>query len=392
MARDMEGQQSIRGYGNRKKRSRKIRVYAFSALLLILLAVGATYLYKLYHRTYSSYEVSGNTPNTEENLVGYLQYNGAAVKVGLDGAVAYDKAGKLLWNGSYEMQDPIADACGNYVVIADRGNKTVCVYNEKGEAASFTMEHKILKAAVASQGVTAILMGDKNTHYVKMLDPEGTVLVDNKYYINKDGYPMDIALSEDGKKLSVIFMTLNKGKLINTVAFYNFGKVGQNLKDRLAGGFVYDEEEVVMPSITFLDNDTVCAFKDTGFILYSMPELPVFITEVKVESKIKSVLHNSKYVGLVLEGENGASELLLYDLEGKKLLDKKLELKYSNIFLSGDEIILYDNTSCQVLRTDGKEKFRYTFTTNISGFYPINHLDRYLFISAEEVSEIKLLE
>ena len=392
MARDMEGQQSLKKYVGRKRRNRRIRIYAFSALLLIIVVVGAIYIYRLYHRTYTGFEVSGSTSNSEENLKGYLPYNGSAVKYGLDGAIAYDKKGKLLWNGAYEMQDPIADVCEKYVVIGDRGNKALRVYDESGEAASFTMEYNILKVAVASQGVTAVLMVDKETHYIRMFDLEGTVLVDNKYDVSKDGYPMDIDLSLDGKKLATVLMSVNQGKLINKVAFYNYGEVGQNLRDRLAGAFLPSDDTVIIPRITFLDNNTACAFKDNGFIIYHYPEYPEFVMEEKVEGKIKSILHNSKHIGLVIEGENGASQLLLYDLKGKKLLEKKLDLKYSNIFLSGEEIILYDNVSCQILKTDGKEKFRYTFTTNISALYPINHLDRYIFISAEEVSEIKLLE
>ncbi len=392
MAKDMQEQQTIRDYHSRKKRNRRIRIFVFTALLLIILAAGGIYLFKLYHRSYSSYEVAGTIPNTEENLAGYLPYNGSAVKYGLDGAVAYDRKGKLLWNGSYEMQDPIADACEKYVVIADRGNKAVHVFDEDGEAASYRMEYDIIKARVAHQGVTAILMEDNDAHYIRLLDLEGNVLTERKYVVSKDGYPMDIDLSEDGQKLATVLISVNQGKLISKVAFYNFGEVGQNLKDRLAGAFLYEDEEKFIPRVTFLDNNTACAFKDNGFILYDIPEFPEFITEETVEGTIKSILHSPKNLGLVLEEESGASDLLLYDLKGKKLLDKKLELKYKDIFLSGDEVVLYDDVSCQVLKTDGKEKFRYTFLTDISAFYPINHLDRYLFISADEVSELKLLE
>ncbi len=391
MARDMQEQESIREYRSRKKRIRRIKIFAFTALLLIILAAGAIYLFKLYQRSYSSYEVAGSSPNTEEHLAGYLQYNGSAIKIGLDGAIAYDKKGKLLWNGSYEMQDPIADTCGKYAVIADRGGKSIRVYDEDGEEASFTMEHDIVKAVVASQGVIAVLMEDKAAHYIRMLDLDGERLVDNKYPISKDGYPMDIDISEDGKKLVTVFVSVNHGKMLTKVAFYNYGEVGQNWKDRLVGGYQF-EEEVFIPRITFLDNNTVCAFKDDGFILYDIPELSEFITEETVEGKIKSVLHSSKNLGLVLEEEGGASKLLLYDLKGNKVLDQKLEMKFKNIYLSGDEIILYDDVNCQVLKTDGREKFRYTFFTNISAFYPLNHMDRYLLINAEEVSEIKLLE
>jgi hypothetical protein len=429
MAKDTGGQ-TLKDYGNRKKRYWRIRVYAVTALLLILLAVGATYLYRLYHRNYSSFEVAGSTPNTEENLTGYMEYDGAVVRYGLDGAVAFDKKGELLWNGSYEMQDPIADTCGKYAVVADRGGNSVHIFNEKGEAGSFTTDYKIIKAEVASQGVSAILMGNDEANYVRLNDREGTNLGEKKTYISEDGYPMDIALSDDGEKLAVILMSLNQGKLINQIAFYNFGEVGQSLNDRFAGGFIFDKVEAVMPEVTFLNNDTVCVYKDNGFILYSMPELPEVIKEVTFiteeedkklkeeaekakekgeevvrdpkdvkevikgvsEIKIKSILHDKKYTGFVFEGDNNSSLLVLYDLKGKRLLEKKLELDYTNIYLSGDEIILHDDLSCQILRTDGKEKFRYTFTTNISAFYPINHLDRYFLVNGAEVDDIRLME
>jgi hypothetical protein len=361
-----------------------------------------------------------------------MEYDGAVVRYGLDGAVAFDKKGSLLWNGSYEMQDPIADTCGKYVAIADRGGNSVHIFNDKGEAGSFTTDYKILKTEVASQGVTAVLMGNEEANYVRLNDQKGSNLGEIKTYIGEDGYPMDIALSDDGEKVAVILMSLNKGKLINQIAFYNFGEVGQSLNDRFAGGFIFDKEEetAVMPEVTFLSNDTACLYKDNGFILYSMPELPemikdvTFITEeenkkLKEEAekakkegievtvdpkevkevikgvnaiKIKSILHDKKYTGFVFENEDSGSLLVLYDLKGNRILEKKLEFDYTNIFISGDEIIMHDNLSCQILRTDGKEKFRYTFTTNISAFYPINHLDRYFLVSAAEVEDIRLLE
>ena len=426
------GEQTLRDYGNRKKRYWRIRVYVITALLLVLLVVGAVYLYRLYHRSYSNYEVAGSTPNTEENLSGYMEYDGAVVRYGLDGAVAFDKKGEPLWNGSYEMQDPIVDTCGKYVVVADRGRNSVYIFNEKGGAGSFHTDYKLQKAEVAAQGVTAILMGNEKENYIRLNDREGTNLGEIKTYIGEDGYPMDIALSDDGEKLAVILMSLNKGKLENKIAFYNFGEVGQNLNERFAGGFITDAEKetAIMPKVTFLNNDTVCVYKDNGFVLYSMPELPeiikdvTFITEEEhkklLEEKeknkgktkgaeedpkevnevikgvnairIKSILHDKKYTGFVFESDDGGSLLVLYDLKGKRILEKRLELKYTNIYISGEEIILHDNSSCQILRVDGKEKFRYTFTTNISAFYPINHLDRYLLVSTANVEDIRLLE
>ena len=67
------------------------------------------------------------------------------------------------------------------------------------------------------------------------------------------------------------------------------------------------------------------------------------------------------------------------------MLDMKLDFKYDNIYLSGEEIIMFNDLSCVIYKANGKEKFRYTFTTNISALYPINHLDRYFMVNPTEI-------
>lgn len=390
MAKENDGQ-TLRDYGKRKKQYRKRKVVIFISILLILVIAGMIYLYQLYNRTYHNYKIVDSTPNTKENIVGYLKYEESVVRYSKDGAVAIDQKGNPKWNGSYEMQNPIADVCGEYVVVADRGGNSVHIFNDKGEAGNFNTEYKITKAEVASQGVVAILMLEGDVSYIKLFDKEGEMLTENITNVNKDGYPMDISLSDDGTKLATTFVSVNKGNLETTIAFFNFSKVGQNYTDNFAGGFTY--KDIVIPRITFLNNDMVCAYKENGLILYSMKELSDFIVEETTELKIKSVLHSSKYTGLVLEGDNKeASHLILYNLEGDKILDRKLNFDYTNITIIGDEIILYNDLSCLILKTNGKEKFKYTFTSNISAFYPINQFDRYLLVNTEDIAEIQLTE
>jgi hypothetical protein len=245
---------------------------------------------------------------------------------------------------------------------------------------------------VASQGVVAALMEEGETNYISLYDVDGTVLSDKITNVNNEGYPIDITLSNDGEKLVISYFAVTKGKLISTVAFFNFGEVGQNYTDRFVGG--YEFEEAIIPRVSFLNNDTICVFKDNGFLLYKMAEIPNMIHEESLpDSKIKSVLYNSKYAGVVLEASDSTpKKLLLYDLEGKKLLEKSLDFDYEKIFLADEEIIMYDNVSCTILKTNGKIKFRYTFDGNIGAFYPINNLDRYFLVNESNIAEITLKE
>lgn len=398
MSKEMEDQKD---YRNRKKRYKRRRNFIIFALLLIIVSIGAFYIYRLKNKSYQNCKII-NTYTVKGDLTsGYIKFGSNIVRYNKDGAEAIDNSGKVLWNGSYNMSDPIADTCGNYVMIADRGGKLIHIYDEKGKDKSITTIHNILKAKVASQGVVAALMEENDKNYIKLYYSDGSavseddgddVLVDSKSHVDTEGYPLDIALSEDGKKLAVVYMTVNTGKLICNIGFYNFGDVGQNYTDQYVGGYK-TKTGVIVPEITFLNNNTVCAYKEDGFALYSMVEKPKKIKEETLKRKIESVIHNESYTGLVLEKtENEPRKILLYNLSGSVILDKNLDFDYNSIKLYGDEIVMHNDTSSYILKTNGKVKFHHTFDENIVDLYPINNLDRYFLANDKKISEVLLTE
>jgi len=379
----------LRDYGTRSKRYRRNRAIILISLLVLMVVFGAVYLIRLFNRNYNDYEVMDRITNTEENLGGYLEYKGAVVRYSKDGAVAVDSKGNLLWNGSYEMTEPIADTCDDYVVIADRGGKQLHIFDRNGLAGSIQTNHTIIKVQVAEQGVVAVMMIDEDTSYLELYSKDGELLGEKINDMVKDGYPMDFSLSDDGKKIAATYLCVKNGEIVDNILFLNFGEVGQNYTDRTVGADIYDS--AIIPRITFLDNDTVCAFKEDGLLIYSMEEMAEIFKTITLEGKIISVLHNEKYAGAVMEN-NEEKRLMLYDLKGSQVLDMAVDFDYDTVYLSGDEIIMFNDLSCVIYRTNGKEKFKYTFTTNISALYPINHLDRYFMVNPAEILEIRLVE
>jgi hypothetical protein len=390
MAKENEGQ-SLRDYGNRKKRIQRRRKFFVTTLLLAVAVIAVIYLFRLYNRSYKDYEVVSRAVITSENAAAYLSYGSAIVKYNKDGAMAIDKDGSLLWNGSYEMLNPIADTKGKYVVIADKGKKLIHIYNNKGSVGSFSTLYSIIKVEIAEQGVVAALMEDEESTYIILYDVDGTELAQKKTSVNKVGYPIDFALSEDGEKVVTSFMSVNTGELVSTVAFYNFGEVGQNFTDRFTGGWEY--KDILIPRVAFLGNNKAVIYKENGFSIFKMKEIPSLEKEITLEVKIQSVFYNDKFVGAITEPEGGtAKQLLLYDLDGKIQLDQKLDFDYNNVYLSNDEIIMRDNLNCIIMKYNGKVKFRHTFDSNIAAFYPVNNLDRYIMVDSSDITQILLKE
>lgn len=388
---EKEGQ-SLRDYGNRKKRYKRRRRILIVSLLLIFVFFGAAYLISLYNRDYESFEVLNTSNASGENSIGYLSYGNAVIKYSLNGVTAINKDGSLLWDASYEMSDPIADICGKYVVIADRKGKDVHIFNEKGAVGRFQTQYDILKVEVAHQGVVVALMEEGDYNYLHIYNVDGKMLADKKTSVKEEGYPLDITLSDDGEKLVTSYLSYAGGVLENKVGFFNFGEVGQNWFDRVVGGRPFDEG-IIIPRVVFVNNDAVCLFKNNGFVIYEMEEIPSLTHEEELEGEIQSVLYNKKHVGLVLKSlDTDSKKLLLYDLAGNKVLEKKLNFSYDRIFMTESEIIMYDNISSMVMKLNGKVKFNYTFDSNITAFYPINNLDKYFLIEEAKVSEILLKE
>lgn len=391
MAREYENQ-ALREYANRKKRYKRIRNFIICILLLAVILVGAIYITYLYNKSYKNYKVVKSTEVSSDGTVGYLSYGSSVIKYGKDGAIAYDKSGNVLWNGSYNMSDPITDICEQYVVIADRGGKSVNVYNNKGKAASYETPYEITKVEVARQGVVAALMEEGDANYIELYDLDRTLLGEAGNTINNAGFPLDMSLSNDGKKLGLICLSITKGDLVSFLACYNFSEVGDNYLNKFVGGGNFDKG-IVASKVEFLNNNTFCVFKDNGFMLYSMKEIPSDIKEIKLEGNIQSILYNEKYVGVVLETPDGSSRnLKVYNLKGKLVLDKAIDFEYKQIYITDEEIIMYNDLSSVIMKMNGKIKFSHTFKSNITGFYPINNLDHYYLISETKLSDVQLAD
>lgn len=390
MAKDKDGQ-SIRDYGDRKRRIKKRRRIIIGLAIIAILIGGSVYLYSLYNMNYKGYEVIKTMDNAIDSKGHYLRYNGGVLKISQDGATAIDKEGNLKWNGSYEMKDPIADVCEQYAVVADRGGTSIQIFDNGGVAGSISTVSNIIKVEIANQGVVAALLETEGNNSIKLYDIDGTELAEIATNAVEDGYPIDITLSNDGEKLITSYLSVTTGELIGIATFYNFGEVGQNWTDRMVGAFNFNG--LVAPRVAFNNNSTACVFKENGFMIFSYAEMPRLIKEFSFDAKIDSILHNEDYVGVVLEaGETGTRELLVYNLKGEKVLDKKLDFDYTDIYLAGKEIIMYDNSSCIVMKMSGTVKFSYTFDSNIAALYPVNDLDRYLFVSDKAIAQISLVE
>lgn len=347
---------------------------------------------------YNGYEVVEKTSIKNVSMIDYVSYQNSLLKYSKDGAIYIDEKGQSVWNETFVMKMPKADVSGDYVAIADLNGNDVYIFDKEGKVSSTTMPYKVCDIAVASQGEFAVILEGKKENYINIYDKNGKQISEIQTTIDKSGYPMDVDLSEDGEKLFSSYLYIDGVKIKNGLAAYNFGVVGQSENaDRLMGG--YQLEDTIVPKVEFLNNNIICAFGDTQFIIYSMKEKPSEKAKIEIEDEIKSVIYNEDYIGIIVPNKKESKKkkkkapyvLELYNLNGRKVMTEEIDFDYKNVRMNADEIVFTGGTECRVYTIKGKLKFSYTFKKNVVDMISTGYNRRYivLYDNGSEVIKLK---
>lgn len=370
---------------------------ALSVVGAVILAAGLMIGYQYYRKNlvYTDYDVLAVSELTETAGGEYKAYGDYILRYSMDGISCMDKGGALVWGQAYEIKNPCVRICGDYVAVAALRGNEVYIFNKSGYQGELKTQYPIQELCIAGQGVVAVLMEDNGENYIKMYDVFGTELVVVKTLLEGEGYPFAMALSEDGRKLAVSYLNIADNVLKNTVEFYNFSEVGQNYVEQLVGTYMDEFEDSLVPDIQFVNNDTVCAFADNQLVLFKMKEIPELLAQIPVEEKIHAVFYNKDYVGLITEdAEDGVQQQLqVYRVKDGSAVDgimgKKLDREYRHAFFAENSLVLYNQSDCEIITMDGKEKFNYSFEKGVLLLKAISGR-HYNMVTSSSLSEIRL--
>lgn len=392
MAIELE-KRELRSFEIRKRKHKQKITMLISILIVVVLGVSAFVINQIIHKNYTGFEVISNIERSDSNSAQYISYGTGVLRYSRDGAMAMDGAGNLLWNGTYEMKDPIVDISDKYVVISDRGSKQLHIFNGQGKMTTINVLNPIIKAVTSSHGVVAVLMdGDKVNSVEVYSEDSDAYLVQSRTIKVEDGYPVDLSISQDGRKLVTSYISINNGVAQSILTFYNYGGVGKGYIDKIVG--IYDLGQAIVPDVEFINNNTVAVFGDNKLNIVSIQETPKVVFEETFTSEIKSVVYNNEYVGYILNNIESEDkyQVKVYDTEGKIVLNQNFNYNYENVLLSGEELVFYSDMEWIILKLNGEEKLHYKFDNKIVFVAPVNNLDKYILIDGVNMMEVKLVE
>lgn len=357
----------------------------------LILGVAGVLLLVVYFQshTYHGYKIVLRSEQEDIVSTSYISMGERILRYSPTEASLMDKRMRVSWTENYSMSNPVADVNGNCAVIADVDGTSFVIFNKNGKTGEVTTSNNIVKAKVSKNGLTAAILDGGDDTWINFYAADGSLIAENQTKVDDPGFPLDMAVSDDGSILMVAYQFVDGGDTTSYVAFYNFSEVGQNEDDRIVSGYTY--EGIVIPQVQFLSGGKAVAVRDNGFTLYSGKQIPKEKKSVEVENEIVSTFYHDNLIGLVFKNidQDQLYKMDVYTTDGNLRFSKTFNTPYTSIRMSDDVILLYNNSQICVMNSKGKERFNSTIDGTVRDFFKIGW-NRYLLVLDNGVHVIKL--
>lgn len=386
-------------FTNKKDQLRKIhkrqnqKEWAKRIFIIVIILFILSILYVL-NNSRCEYYIYKEETKTENNAnTKYETFADGYIKYGQNG-IEYQKTfGVAEWNIPVSFQNPFLVKAEPYVLLGDKNGNTLMLFDKSGKVKDFTVRYPLVQASVSEQGTIQVILQGEGSNLIQLYDKEGNMVADMRSSVDETGYPLTAAISPDGTKLVVSYLSIDGMSSKTTLAFYDFSQQLKTDGVSLIGGFDY--EDFLLARLHFIDNKTIVAFGDTRTYYYNIANEPEQTQEINFEQSIQSIFIGEKYIGYVLDNSDNPDEgkyrICLYNNSGKKKLDTDVDMEYDSIEMRGKDIIATQNNSCTILNSSGKILFQEELEGNsIEAILPVKGWRTYQVVFQDKIVKMKL--
>lgn len=366
------------------------------AILLAAVLVASGLFLAFWNRSFDSYKNVTSSQLSEGAGTQFANFKDGFLKYSKDGITYLSQKEDVIWTEAYTMTSPKISVCEEYAVLADLSGNDVHLYGVDGKIGDYSMGYPIKNIIAAKNGVFCVVLDASSVHYIQLYNQKGTLLAEIKTQIENNGYPLSVDISSDGEKLVASYYRIEGIESKNVLSFYHFGEGGKGKSGNLVG--TYQFEDLLIPKVEFLDDNTVCAIGDTQTLLYKMKNEPKLSAEIPFSSEIKSVFCSEGYIGYICENteedfEDGREDIYqvwIYNKSGRAVQNFGKNELHENIKIVGDLIVSYSLDQCVMEKTDGTVIYAGNLDGNIVDILPTNKRREYYVVYSQGSSRIRL--
>ena len=356
----------------RKIRRHKSRV-AVVVTIIIIVILSAVYIVSrvIDNYDYSSYEITNSVNREDIESSKYIAFADGYVRYSNDGISYYKNSGKVIWNQTYSMQNPKVSICGNSIAVADINGSSAYSFNTSGQVGKADTSMPILQIEVSDSGKMAAVLEDNNANYINMYDTNGEKIYSVKTTLSGDGYPIDISISSDAKKLIASFIKVSGDEIKTNVVFYNFSDVGD---------------------VKFVNDTTAVAVGENVVSIYKIKEYPSLEHTINIDNEIQKIFCSDQYIGLVLDNSESGDpyKLVVYNISGKHIFDTTFGIQYTDMQFDGKSVVMSNASTFVLLNMSGKKLADISFDMPVINVLPTGARGSYTIVNSKYIQSIKL--
>lgn len=374
-----------------KIKSHKFTIfYRIILVVILVVSVAAALIIQWKNKIFVENVVVSSVETSKPQNGEMVSFAGYILTYSKDGASCTDTRGNAVWNETFEMQNPMIDICRNVVAIGDYNGRDIYVMNTSGSMGQITTNKPVRDFCVAANGVVAVVLDDSSLTWIYLYDTNGEELVRFRTSMKDSGYPFSVSISPNGELVCVSYLFVDSGELKSSVAFYNFGEVGQNYTGNYVSG--YDYLDVIVSYVRFLDEKTIFAVSDDRIMFFGGPQIPVSVAECMLNEDVQQIYYGDEYVGLVFYSTDGSSRyrLNVYNKSGELSQTINFDIEHSDIVFVEDRIIIYNESECRIYNMSGVEKYSGYFEKAVYALIPTSSSYKYVVVTADSIDTIEL--
>ena len=342
----------------RKRRRELLRLAARMAGAAAVCGLIALFMWYLNsHRVYSTASSEVIFEMTLQDDIGCIALGSNLVYYSQDGASCLNTRGEMVWSLSYEMQSPIIAKAGNLLAIGDDGGSMIYLQSDSEILGTINTNLPIRELCVSESGRVAAVLADTDINWVYLFNSAGETIAYIKTTMGQSGYPVSLALSPGGELLCVSHLVADSSGIGSSVAFYNFGSVGQNYAENNVSGFNYDDE--IFPFLYYINDSTCAAVSDARIVFFSGKEIPQSSSNALFTENLEGVFCGGEYVALLFPDSTGTEDysLQVYDSSGNRTTTIAFSMAFTGIEIAGERIYISNDTELLIYTASGQLRY-----------------------------------
>ncbi|MCR5847289.1 MAG: DUF5711 family protein [Lachnospiraceae bacterium] len=306
-----------------------------------------------------------------------------------DGIKCVNYKGEQIWNEAFDMQKPLVDVTDGFVAVADYDHGSIYMMDEKSVIGQIETGMPIRKFKAAGSGYVMAVLDNSDNTPIYVYNTSGEEMLYFNTTMKGFGYPVEIAISDNGILGAVSYLNVDKGTFYSSLGFYNFGEVGQNYQDSLMSSYKY--QGALVPEIHFAGNNKAVAVADNRLMFFSGDQMPQSTGDILISDKILSVYEDGKYVVLFFNSDEGEHKFKaeIYDYDAR-LKDKTyFDIEPTDVFFDDNRMVLYNNNELLIHIIGGKDKFTGNFEDAVLTLIPTSNPKRFIEVTPDAIKTIE---